>query len=154
MNVPLILRDEPFTEPTEVTLPEGVVTVNEFSEAVSLADLPAIFDAGYSSLAEAGPIGPGYALYSGPPSGWFDLEIGFPVAAAPAGFTAGTFPAGRALALSHVGPYDTLGDSWGSLMESFAARDLGEPRLIAEVYATDPSVTPAADLRTDLFVLY
>lgn len=167
MSIPLILRDEPFTEPTPVDLPEGVATVSEFSEAVSLADLPGIFDAGYSALAAAGPAGPGYALYSGPPTGWFDLEIGFPIAVAPsrsdspapppaplAGFTTGNFPSGPALAFSHLGPYDALGDSWGRLMQDFADRELGAPRLIAEVYITDPSVTPAAELRTDLFVLY
>ncbi|AVM01757.1 AraC family transcriptional regulator [Gordonia iterans] len=154
MSIPLILRDEPFTAPTEVELPEGVPTVTEFAEAITLADLPSVFDAGFSALAPAGPIGPGYALYSGPPSGAFDLEIGFPVAAAPDGFTAGTFPSGRALALSHLGSYDGLGDSWGRLMTEFADRGLGEAKLIGEVYVTDPSVTPGTELRTDLFVVY
>lgn len=153
MNVPLILRDEPFTEPTPVELPE-TLTVAEFAESVTLADLPSIFDAGYTKLAAAAPIGPGYALYSGPPLGTFDLEIGFPVAVVPDGFDAGTFPVGRALAFSHLGGYESLGDSWGRLMEHFGASELGEVKFIAEVYTTDPSVTPAADLRTDLFVIY
>ncbi|MFC0316645.1 GyrI-like domain-containing protein [Gordonia phosphorivorans] len=153
MNVPLILRDEPFTEPTPVELPE-TLTVAEFAESVTLADLPSIFDAGYTELAAAAPIGPGYALYSGPPLGTFDLEIGFPVAVVPDGFDAGTFPVGRALAFSHLGGYESLGASWGRLMEHFGASELGEVKFIAEVYTTDPSVTPAADLRTDLFVIY
>lgn len=154
MSVPLILRDEPFTTPTPVDLPEGVTTATEFSEAVTMADLPSIFDAGYTGLAAAGPIGPGYAIYSGIPDGWFDLEIGFPVAAVPDGFTASTFPAGKAIALSHLGGYDGLGETWQRLIDDFGARDLGEPRLIAEIYVTDPSVTAAAELRTDLLVAY
>lgn len=154
MSVPLILRDEPFTAPTPVDLPEGVATVTEFSEAVTMADLPSIFDAGFTGLAAAGPIGPGYAVYSGKPTGLFDLEIGFPVAAVPDGFTASTFPAGKAIALSHLGGFESLGQSWQQLIDDFEARELGQPRLIAEVYLTDPSVTPAAELRTDLFVAY
>ncbi len=155
MGIPLILRDEPFTEPTPIEVPEGVATVSEFSEAVTMNDLPALFDAGFSSLAQAGPAGPGYALYSGPPHGWFDLEIGFPVTAAPPEhFTTGTFPSGKALALTHLGGYDSLSDSWTRLTTDFADRELGEPRLIAEIYVSDPSVTAPADQRTDLLLFY
>lgn len=154
MTVPLIFSDDPFLSPTDVTLPTDVPTVAEFAESVSIADLPQIFDAAFSVLAQAGPIGPAYALYSGPPSGLFDLEVGFPVAAVPEKFTAGTFPSGSALALSHIGGFDGLGDAWGRLMQEFTDRELGPIRLIAEIYVSDPTSTPPADLRTDLFVLY
>lgn len=162
MNVPLILRDEPFTEPTPIAVPADIATVTEFSEAATLADLPSIFDSGYALLATAGPIGPGYAIYAGDPRGVFDLEIGFPVAAGSidpdpesgGAFTANTFPAGSALALTHLGAYDTLGDSWARLMQHFVEKGLGAPRLTAEIYVGDPSVTTAADLRTDLLVFY
>ena len=154
MTIPLLLNPEPFTEPTPITVPEGIVTVTEFAEAATLADLPSIFDAGYSVLATAHPIGPGYAVYAGDPRGVFDLEIGFPVAAVGEGFTANTFPAGSALALTHLGPYDGLGESWGRLMAHLTEQHLGAPRLTAEIYVSDPSVTDAAELRTDLIVLY
>ncbi|MFT3661072.1 MAG: GyrI-like domain-containing protein [Gordonia sp. (in: high G+C Gram-positive bacteria)] len=154
MSVPLILRDDPFTEATEIDLPDGVPTVTEFAEAITTADLPSVFDAGFGALAPAGPVGPGYALYSAPPNGIFDLEIGFPVVTAPEGFTASTFPAGRALILSHLGGYDGLGDTWGRLMGVFADRAPGDLKLLGEIYVTDPSVTAAADMRTNLFVVY
>lgn len=160
MNVPLILREEPFTEPTPIAVPEGITTVTEFAESATMADLPSIFDAGYRLLAKAGPIGPGYAVYDGDPHGAFDLEIGFPVAAgsvdpdpaAGSGFTAGTFPAGNAVALTHLGAYDTLPTTWGRLMQYVSDLQAGKPRLIAEIYVSDPSVTGAPDLRTDLLV--
>lgn len=160
MSVPLILRAEPFTEPTSLDLPEGIVTVTEFVEATTTAELASIFDAGFSALAAFGPIGPGYALYSGPPTGWFDLEIGFPVAAATAeqahaaGSTPSTFPSGPALALSHLGSDDGLGATRERLLYEFTDRERGAPRLYAEIFLTDPSVTPPADLRTDLLIVY
>lgn len=154
MSTPLILRDGPFTEPTEITIPDDITTVTEFSEAATMADLPSIFDAAFAILAQAGPVGPGYAIYAGDPNGVFDLEIGFPVAAVPAGYTANTFPAGSALALSHRGGYEGMQGSWEHLMSTFAERELGQIRLIGEIYVTDPSVTDAADMRTDLLVLY
>lgn len=155
MSIPLILRDEPFTTPTPIELPEGVATVSEFAEAVTMADLPSIFDAAFRALAQANPVGPGYALYSGPPHGTFDLEVGFPInQAPPASYTTGTFPTGKALALTHVGAYDGLRDSWQRLSDAYGELELGPVRLIAEIYTTDPSVTPPAELRTDLLLLY
>ncbi|GAC56917.1 putative transcriptional regulator [Gordonia hirsuta DSM 44140 = NBRC 16056] len=160
MTAPLILREEPFTEPTVVDLPEGIVTVTEFAEAVSAAELPAIFDAGFPALAAFGPIGPGYALYSGRPSGWFDLEIGFPITAASAaqahaaGAIPSTFPSGPALVLSHLGPYDGLDHTRERLLHEFTERELGPPRLLAEIFLADPSASAPADLRADLLVAY
>ncbi|MFT3716765.1 MAG: GyrI-like domain-containing protein [Gordonia sp. (in: high G+C Gram-positive bacteria)] len=151
---PLILQDAPFTTPTDVTLPDGVVTVVHRADQITMDQIHEVFDNGYSTLAQAGPIGPGYAIYSTVPTYTFDLEIGFPVTAVPDGFTAGTFPSGRALALSHLGPFDGLGDTWNTLFAAFEKKAAGSAGRIIEVYVTDPSQTDAKDLRTDLFVVY
>lgn len=153
-TIPLILRDAPFDEPTELDVPPGVVTVVHRAAGVTLSDLPALFDTHYPRLGGAGPIGPGYAKYVGDPMRTFDVEFGFPVAAVPEGFDTGEFPSGRALALSHIGGFDGLGDSWQRLMADFAARGLTSVRAIAEVYTSDPSHTPPEEMRTDLYAFY
>lgn len=149
-HIPLILRDEAFTEPTEIEVPAGIPTAVIRTQSVTLADLPALFDAGYQRLAALGPVGPGFAVYRGDPQATFDLEIGFPVAGPvdAEGVVAAEFPSGRATALSHLGGFDSLGATW----EKLAAA--GTPGLSIEVYVTDPSVTAAEDLRTDLLIIY
>ncbi|EGD54372.1 GyrI-like domain-containing protein [Gordonia neofelifaecis] len=154
-SLPLILREEPFFEATEVFLPEAVqVATMEFPE-VRLDDLPEIFDGHFHEIAQAGPIGPGFAVYDGDVSDEFDLTIGFPVAG-PAdvdGVDNCLFPTGRALVMSHLGGFDGLGSAWELLMEMHFARGGAAPRAVVEIYVTDPSVIAHDDLRTDLLVL-
>lgn len=151
---PLILSEQPLTVPTLLDLPDGVTTVMKHWPAVTLAELPALFDAGYTELAAAAPIGPGFAVYTGDVSATFDLHIGFPVAMIPDGFIGSDFPSGPALAVSHLGGYDGLSATWQHLTGDFAGRQLGPPRQLVEIYVTDPSVTAAGDLRTDLLICY
>ena len=151
---PLILQDKPYTAPTEVTVPEGVLTVVHRTDQITMADIREVFDNAFPSLGQADPIGPGYAVYSTVPTYTFDLTVGFPVAQVPDGFTSGTFPSGNALALSHLGPFDKLGETWGTLSEAFSRKDGGGGGPIAEVYTSDPSQTAPEDLRTDLFIFY
>ncbi|MBM7367964.1 GyrI-like domain-containing protein [Gordonia hydrophobica] len=154
-SLPLILREEPFFDAIEVPLPEHVAVVTmEFPE-VQLADLPEIFDGHFHVLAEAGPIGPGFAIYEGDITDEFDLTIGFPVAG-PAqidGADNGAFPTGQALIMSHLGGFDGLGSAWETLMERHFAKGGSAPRAVVEIYVTDPSVVEHDDLRTDLLVL-
>ncbi|MEI2671685.1 MAG: GyrI-like domain-containing protein [Nocardioidaceae bacterium] len=152
MDIPLVLRESPFTEPTAIEVPSGVGVATLRYEQVSLQDLPSIFDSGFQRLAGGGPIGPGYACYFGDPQGVFDLEIGFPVSGpvTVADAANGAFPSGAALALSHLGGYDGLGAAWGRLMTAYAVSFAGSPRLMVEVYVTDPSRTTPDALRTDL----
>lgn len=155
MDTPLVLAPEPFANPERIDLPAGVPVVELHHADASLADLPDIFDAGYQVLATLGPAGPGYAIYDGDLSQRFAVTIGFPVAAAPAdlpdGVQATTFPSGPALAVSHLGPFDGLAPAWERLTEE--ARPAGASGRVVEVYVTDPSVTEADRLRTDLLAL-
>ena len=150
---PIILTEQPWTQPTVVDLPAGVLVVKSLHKNLTIADLPRVFDAGYSALAAANPIGPGYALYFGDPMATFDLEIGFPVAADPQieGIEVSEYLSGPALALSHSGSYESLGETWGTLSAAFLAQGGSFSRSL-ELYVTDPSVTATEDLRTDLFL--
>ncbi len=149
----VILSEQPWTEPTVVELPAGVLVVKSFHQGLTIADLPRVFDAGYSALAAAQPIGPGYALYFGDPMATFGLEIGFPVAADPEieGLEVSEYLSGPALALTHRGSYESMGQTWGRLAEAFLARG-GTMSRSLELYVTDPSATATDDLRTDLFL--
>ena len=154
MPTRLIFDEKPFAEPTVIEVPPGIVSATSRHGGVTLEQLPAIFDAGFKKLALCNPIGPGFAVYLGDPQVTFDLVIGFPIAGRVSldGVDQGEFPSGRALVLSHIGGYDGLGAAWGRLMSSYVERSSGTARLVAEVYVTDPSVTKADVLRTDLLV--
>ncbi|MGC4154285.1 MAG: GyrI-like domain-containing protein [Propionicimonas sp.] len=156
-----MIINEPVPEPTLLTVAEEPTAVVRHT-GVTVADLPALFDAGYPALAASGaPLsGPAFALYLGDPMAVFDLEIGFPVAtplpaAIPGAVTVepGVLPSGPAFVLTHFGSYDTLGESWGRLAAEAAARGF-VPSLSFELYVSDPTPqTDPATLRTDLFLL-
>jgi effector-binding domain-containing protein len=59
-----------------------------------------------------------------------------------------TLPTGPALAATHVGAYDGVGDAWGRLFEVADATPTGT---WIEVYVTEPGTDPDA-LRTDLLM--
>ena len=155
-----MITAEPLTAPTFVTL-EAVPTAVVRHHGVTMATLRPLFDEGYSAIAASGAAlaGPAFALYSGDPSAEFDLDLGFPVAQPLMGPIAGMvtvepleLPAGPALALSHLGSYGSLSESWGRLGADAARRGL-EAIAMLEVYVSEPSpeIDPAT-LRTDLFL--
>lgn len=152
---------EPLTAPTEVVL-EALPTAVVRHREVTMATLRPLFDAGYSAVAASGAAvaGPAFALYRGDPSAVFDLDLGFPVAEpldapVPGLVTVepSELPGGSALALSHLGAYGSLTETWNRLGEEAGRRGL-HPTGSLEVYVTEPSpeVDPAT-LRTDLFLL-
>lgn len=150
---PLILTDRPVADPVVVDVAPDIPVVQLRRTGVTFDDLPEIFDRGYGVLAQLGPIGPGFAIYDGDMEKPFDVTIGFPVAAVPDelpdGVEATTFPGGRLLLVSHLGSFDGLMPAW----ERFVAHEKAPQGLRAiEIYVTDPSVTPEADVRTDLLL--
>ncbi|WP_026919063.1 GyrI-like domain-containing protein [Gordonia shandongensis] len=154
----LVLREDPYFEATEIQLPSGVptVTVEFFDE--TLSGLPEIFDSAFGALAEAGPVGPGFAVYVGDVTDTFDLTVGFPVAEPVDvtdldGVANAEFPAGRALVMSHLGGFDGLGSAWETLLETHRVTRGSAPRALIEIYVTDPSAIAHDDLRTDLLVV-
>lgn len=152
---------DPLPEPTVIALDAGPAAVIRH-EGVTVADLPTLFDVGYQAIAASGAAlaGPPFALYHGDPLDTLDLEMGFPlshpltsaVPGDPAVLPA-TVPAGRALALSHFGAYDSLPGGWDRLIVEAQRRGLTWDGFM-EVYVTDPTPeTDPATLRTDLFLL-
>ncbi|RYB96184.1 AraC family transcriptional regulator [Nocardioides glacieisoli] len=129
---------------------------------VTLGDIRTLFDDGYGAIAALigtgaiTPTGPALAIYKGDVEQAFDLELGFPVAnALSSPLTAGersvvpsTLPSGPAVAATHLGSYDDLGEAWGRLADAAGAQPTGS---WIEVYVSDPSQEPD-HLRTDLLM--
>ena len=152
---------EPLTEPTLITLTAAPTAVVRHRQ-VTLATLRPLFDAGYPAIAASGVpiVGPAFSFYRGDTSVPFDLELGFPIADPLVQPVKGVvtvepsqLPSGRAWALTHLGAYGSLHESWGRLDEHARSRG-ARPSGMLEVYVTEP--TPDTDpttLRTDLFLL-
>lgn len=154
-------------EPEVLTFAEARTAVVRGRDIPS-GELAAFFDASFGALAgflksrALSPVGPAFALYPRLPAETTDLEIGFAIDHPLVGdhttdsgivVSASRLPGGPAATVSHVGPYDALGDAWRGLLD-WASRNGHAPGLpFWEVYVTEPS--PAADpaaLRTDLFL--
>lgn len=159
---------EPYADVTWLELDETHLAVVRH-DGVTIADLPALFDAGFGALGSAiasgalSPVGPAVAIYHGDPSQTFDLEIGFPLGQPlPEALTVGETElagsrvlAGPAAALSYWGAYDGLSTAWEKLMSAVhAAGATIRANSLVEIYVTEP--TPDADpatLRTDVIAL-
>lgn len=157
--------DTPFGPADRLDL-EGVPLAVIRHDGIRLADLQDAFDAGYSAIALtfAGdvltPSGPALAIYHGDPMDVFDLDLGFPVEAAPENpiptasgsvIVGSALPSGPAVATTVFGSYDELGAGWAGLVERAGAVGLRPGGIWIEVYVSDPSTTPA-ELRTDLIM--
>lgn len=150
---------EPYTAPTVITL-EAVPTAVVRYRGVEMDQLADLFEPGYQAVVASGAAiaGAAFALYGGDPSQAFDLELGFPLSdplPAPVGrdpeVVPAQLPGGPALALTHFGSYDSLGESWQTLAAA-AGPDADWSRYL-EIYLTmpQPGVDPAG-IRTDLVV--
>lgn len=90
-------------------------------------------------------VGPPYALYRGRISQEVDVEGGFPIAGSftpTAEVGAGTLPAGRAVTTMHIGPYETLHESYARLEAYLHEQGLAPADQVWEVYLTDPQSEP------------
>jgi AraC family transcriptional regulator len=65
---------------------------------------------------------------------------------------ADTTPGGEVLHFIHTGPYATLRDDYGFMMEYIASRGLQIGAPTWEVYVDDPETTPEHRLRTEVYV--
>jgi effector-binding domain-containing protein len=153
------IPDAPRTEPEQVQL-VAVPTAVVRRAALHMDGIRAFFDAGFAALGAAVvPAGPPFAIYRGNPATVVDAEIGFPLTAPLAASVPGevvvdpsSFPPGPALALTHLGSYDTLGETWGRLVAAVTASGAIPGSTYIEVYLTEPGpdVDPAT-MRTELF---
>jgi AraC family transcriptional regulator len=72
----------------------------------------------------------------------------------PEGLTEVTIPGGHYAATTHIGPYETLGDTWARLMGEWLPRSgfrLGDG-VSHEIYRNSPMDSPAEKLRTELLI--
>jgi len=77
--------------------------------------------------------------------GFFETEVGWPVpedVAAEAPFEVTDYPAGTALVMKHVGPYEELGRSYRVMAEQLEERGLRGVGAPVEWYESDPQQVP------------
>jgi AraC family transcriptional regulator len=122
-------------------------------ETVPMNELRQFFSRAYHSVMGAAEqqhvqlAGPPFAMYRGMPTDVVDVEAGFPVAspfpgAAEGDVTAGTLPAGRAMEAMHIGPYETLPETYGAIMGKMQAEGLTPGSAMWEYYLSDPAAEP------------
>jgi effector-binding domain-containing protein len=118
---------------------------------VPMDQLPAFFARAFAATAAViatqgqAPAGPPFGLYHGLPSSSVDVEAGFPVGTpvVPDGVVApGVLPGGRAVEAVHVGPYDTMGETYGRVEQWMAGRRLARGPVVWESYLSDPEREP------------
>jgi len=132
-----------------VELPEQHTAV--LRDKVATDELPAFFARAFSAtaavLGQQGqvPAGPPFGLYHGMPTSVVDVEAGFPVATpvAPDGeVVPGTLPAGQAVEAVHVGPYDTMGETYSQVEQWMVGQRLVPGPVVWESYLSDPEREP------------
>lgn len=120
------------------------VPVQEMSEFFGHA-----FEQVMSAVPEAGGrvSGPPFGWYHGMPTDTVDVSAGFPVAGdvhvPDGGVVVEERPGGRAAVAVHVGPYDTLQDTYGQVMAWIAGRSLEPREDMWEEYLSEPAGDPA-----------
>ena len=100
-----------------------------------------------AALAKQGhaPAGPPFGLYRGMPTAVVDVEAGFPVSTPvePAGdVVPSILPGGPAVEAVHVGPYDTMGETYGQVEQWMVGQRLVPGPVVWESYLSDPEREP------------
>jgi effector-binding domain-containing protein len=120
-------------------------------EVVALVDLPQFFGRAFSAAAaELGthglsPVGPPVAVYEGEVGTEADVMVGFPVhdqVDVGEGVVLTVLPAGAAVEVVHVGPYDTMTDTYRELTAWFAEQGITPAGRMWEEYLVGPETTP------------
>jgi effector-binding domain-containing protein len=119
--------------------------------SVAVSELPAIFDHAFPAVMTAlraqglRPSGEPFGYYPRTPGDRVEVEAGFPVASRiePTGdVVASQLPAGRTVSAIHIGPYDTLADTYNGLVAWAKEHDLEPSGPMWECYLTDPRLEP------------
>jgi effector-binding domain-containing protein len=124
------------------------VTVEELSGFFARA-IPAV--AGELARVGTRPAGPPVTVYRNEEAGHFDVTVGFPVTEAPASTDAlvrEVLPGGPAVRAVHVGPYETLSQTYAGLSQWFSQRRLLPPGLMWEEYLAGPGSVDESEYRT------
>ncbi|MGT2463987.1 GyrI-like domain-containing protein [Sinomonas atrocyanea] len=147
------------TEISVTDLPEQPTAV--VRATVKMDELRGFFDGVFGTVvaavqAQGGRVaGPPFAMYHGMPGETIDLEAGFPVAGPFTGadeVAASSLPGGRTVRALHVGPYESLSETYQEVTEWMREKGLTPAASMWEVYMSDPNAEPdPATWRTELF---
>jgi effector-binding domain-containing protein len=128
---------------------------------IPVAEIPTFLGHAYEAVIQAlnsqgmTPVGEPFAYYLGAPTTSVELEAGFPIAApcAPIGeVTASCLPGGSVAIGVHVGPYETMVETYNLLMSWMTAQGLVPGERMWEIYLSDPAQEPdASKWRTEIF---
>lgn len=101
------------------------------------------------------PAGMPFTIYHEMDAERLEMECGMPVASPVEGterVRPGELPAGKVATVTHMGPYEQLGQTWSALMKWMEEEDLQAAGAPWEVYVTDPGEEPdQSKWRTDIF---
>jgi effector-binding domain-containing protein len=118
---------------------------------VPMDQLPEVFGRGFAAVAEAAGAqgvaitGPPFGFYPRMPAETVEVVVGFPVAgpiAAQGEVVPFELPGGRVVTGTHVGPYDTLTNTYEELTAWTQAEGLTLAEGMWESYLSDPSAEP------------
>lgn len=128
---------------------------------VAWSELKDVFDRGFRAVFEVvtaqgvAMTGAPFGYYPVAPGEQVTVEVGAPVASeieATGDVAPGMLPGGRAVRTVHVGPYDSLPDTYEALRVWMAGADVTPAIGMWEVYLDDPSATTdPATLRTEIY---
>ena len=101
------------------------------------------------------PAGMPFTIYHEMDAERLEMECGIPVASPVEGterVRPGELPAGKVATVTHMGPYEQLGQTWSALMKWVEEEGLQAAGAPWEVYVTDPGEEPdQSKWRTDIF---
>jgi effector-binding domain-containing protein len=129
---------------------------------LAVSELPEFFSHAFAEVAGhiqshgTYPAGMPFARFDRLEDGRFEVEAGFPVAGPiPGGgrVMPSHIPAGPAISLCHVGPYDSMEPAYQAVADWLAENDAVAAGPPWEVYTSDPSEDPA-DYRTQIVQPY
>ncbi len=127
---------------------------------VPMGELTGFFGRAFGATMEflqkqgAGPIGPPFGFYPSAPGEMVEVHAGFPVAAPlePSGdVEMMELPGGRAVTATHIGPYDTLEQTYHELQAWMADQGVVPRVAMWESYLSDPALEPPEQWRTEIF---
>lgn len=139
----------PGRAPQRIHLAEQPVAV--VRGRVPMTSLPDFFGRAFGTVMAAvrrqgaGSSGPPFARYFGMPGESVDVEAGFPVEGsftAADGALSGALPETDGVEALHVGPYDTLGQTYDAIRQFMAAEGLVPAGNMWEYYLSDPDKEP------------
>jgi effector-binding domain-containing protein len=127
---------------------------------VAVAELPTFFERAFHEAAEAAAasgaeiVGPPFGFYPEMPTETVTVEAGFPVSTAVGNHGNAhrlVLPAGRAVQVLHIGPFDTLAQTYDELASWMADRGVEPAAVMWECYLSDPEADPdPASWRTQI----